>query len=107
MSYEAAEYQQCSKKGMFSDTVLTLILFNATITAATAIADKGYKQRAKNWLKLFFLSGTSLWKEVKKTTSDIPETMDVYEELSGYVYEVVKIALQKDDYNKFLKQIQE
>jgi hypothetical protein len=99
------QIEPCDKAEMFSDTMITMILFNATMTAATQIKDKGYKQRAKEWMQHWFNSGIRLWKEISRTTKEVPMAIDSYEELSGYVYEVVKIALEQPDYNEFLKNI--
>jgi len=100
-------FEPFSKQETFNDTMVTMILFNATMTSATAIKDTDYKHRAKSWLQNWYKTGTNLWKEVKRNSQDVPMAIDTYEEIAAYILEVTQIALNHPDYNTFLKQIQQ
>lgn len=92
------------KEGIFTESMICQVLFNATHTSLAMVKGE-QKGNLKRKLNLWFSTGNLFWKEVKKETA--PETLDIYEDLSGYVYEVVKIALSKDNYGEFLKQIKD
>jgi hypothetical protein len=94
------------KTGMFDESTITQILFNATHTSVAVIKDKPFlKQMLKLKLNHWFKSGNAFWNVVKQETKQVPETIDMFEDLSGYIYEVTKIALEKPNYKEFLEKI--
>ena len=101
-----SEIEPCEKEGIFTPERFCLILFNATMTSVIAIPDANYRHNAKRRLSDFKNAGNLFWKQIKFDSKQ-NDAMTTYEELSGYLFHVAKIALEQSDYNKFLKHIEQ
>jgi hypothetical protein len=93
------------KTGMFDDCLISQVLFNATHTSVAVIKTPVIKQMMKMRLNEWFKAGNHFWNTVKHETKSMPDTINMYEDLAGYVYEVAKIALQQPNYKEFLDKI--
>lgn len=98
------------------DTVLTMLLFEATSVSATIL--KGtHKQGAKRWFSVWWQSGINLWRELQleikqvkfaenhKEVSEIAQ--EIYDDNAAFIYECARILvdIKQEDRNKVVKEL--
>ena len=93
----------------YSNSSITFFLFEATSISSTMLKDN-MKFLAKHWFNKWWKLGLQMFKELNGNIKNIEfgeEAENVYDDKSAEIYELVKLYLEIDDFEKVKNKLKE